>query len=171
MAGKNTADRGRGSRDLRAVLAGQAVWLLPKRLWAFSGGEGCEPGAHFARRVVTCNHQVRRWIRWTTKINGRCQLECCVLLLTMRKTNRGKRRKQKPSQGESELGRCSGELTARVVASFSVNSVASCSRDSSVRPGRTRYARRKDRSAFHRTPLPGVGPYARPISQVQDWQG
>ena len=66
MAGKNMVGRGRGSRGLRAVFAGRAVWLLPKLHWAFSGGEGCEPGAHFARRAVTCNHQVRRWLRWTT---------------------------------------------------------------------------------------------------------
>ena len=50
LTGKYTADRGRGSRDLRAGLAGRVVWLLPKFLWSFSGGEGCESGAHFARR-------------------------------------------------------------------------------------------------------------------------
>ena len=54
--------RGRGSRGLRAVFAGRAVWLLPSFLWTFSGGEGCEPGAHFARRAVTCDHEVRQGI-------------------------------------------------------------------------------------------------------------
>jgi hypothetical protein len=53
LTGKNMAGRGRGSRDLLAVLAGRAVWLLPKLLWSFSGGEGCEPDVRF--RAPCCD--------------------------------------------------------------------------------------------------------------------
>lgn len=37
--------RGRGSQDLRAVLAGRVLWLLPNEVWAFPGGKGCMPEA------------------------------------------------------------------------------------------------------------------------------
>jgi hypothetical protein len=47
LAGKDMVHRGRGSRDRRAGLVGQGVWLLPKFIWSFSGGEGCESGVHF----------------------------------------------------------------------------------------------------------------------------
>ncbi len=50
LTGKNTVDRGRCSRDLRAVPAGRVVWLLPKVLWSFSGGEGGGSGALCAHR-------------------------------------------------------------------------------------------------------------------------
>lgn len=60
--------------------------------------------------------------------------------------------------GKIELGDQSqfDELNAWFVTSSSVNSVAFCSQHSSVWPEKTVYARREDRSAFHRTPLPGV---------------
>ena len=48
------------------------------------------------------------------------------------------------------------ELNTGFVASYLVNFVAFCSRDSSVRPEKTVYARRENCSAFYRTPLPGV---------------
>src|ERR1041384_1354360 len=40
LTGKNMADRGRCSRDLRAELAGWVVPLLPRTFWSFPGGKG-----------------------------------------------------------------------------------------------------------------------------------
>ena len=74
-AGKNTVNRGRCSRDLRAGLAGRAVWLLPESALGLSRGERvlarCALGASWLGSVT-----IRFAMVWRTTNNRRFKL-CC----------------------------------------------------------------------------------------------